>query len=67
MTIKYSIADNSPHRDKSDYHTSSDTLICNLHQRKRICSLYSQNIEINEIINTIKSAYTKNIKQKEAI
>ena len=28
---KYSIADNSLDGDKSDYHTSSDNLICNLH------------------------------------
>ena len=39
---KYSIADNSPDRDNSDYHTSSDNIICNLHQRRRICSLYSE-------------------------
>ena len=28
---KYSAADNSLHRDKSDYHTPSDTIIYNLH------------------------------------
>ena len=39
---KYSTADNSPDRDKSDYHTSSDTIIYKLHQRRRICRLHSQ-------------------------
>ena len=38
---KYSIADNCPDGDKIDYHTSDDTIIYNLHQWRRIFSLYS--------------------------
>ena len=46
---KYSVADNSPDRGKSDYHTSSDTIIYNLHQRRRICSLYSQMSKLTKL------------------
>ena len=46
---KYSVADNSLDRDKSDYHTSSDTIIYNLYQRRGICSLYSQILKLTKL------------------
>ena len=43
---KYSVADNSLDGDKSNYHTSSDTIIYKLHKRRRICSLYSHILKL---------------------
>ena len=60
---KYSIADNSRDGDNSDYHTSSDTIIHNLYQRRRICSLYSQISKLTKLSHDQVSC-TKIIKQK---
>ena len=46
---KCNIEDYSPDEGKSDYHTSSDTIIYNLHQRRGICSLYSQILKLRKL------------------
>ena len=63
---QYGIADNSPDGDSSDYHTSSNNIICNLHQRRIICSLYSQILKLMKLYHN-QVSYTKIIKQKEDI